>query len=1070
MCNNKDFVHLHCHTHFSVQDALPTPEKLILGAKAQGFTSIAITDHGKMAGHVEFADAAHKNDIKPILGCEFYLAQDRFNRNYITSDGSKGREKLAHLTILAQNRQGYKNILQLGYEASNPDCFYYSPRIDFDYLTQHSEGLIILSGCLASELQQALLKGTYEDGLKVAKKYKEVFGERYFIELQYHGIEDQAHNLPDLIKIAKYLDIRTVASNDVHYLDAMDWELHDVLIQMRDLREKETKSNGKKEAYSSHQFWLKSYDEMYKIFGSKIPEAISNTKLIEEMVEDYYQVDLPHMLPEGKVDLTNSSFKSFWSTKLPHHESKEAYLAFQCLAGLKKLGLDKNAEYVKRLKYEIETIWYMGVTDYFLIQKEMVDYMNDKNILYGVRGSGVGSLVNYCLGVSSADPIKFGLMFERFLNPGRGNQYKIDLEDYIPDPEALKLIDEQEEKDKLQSICKAFLDKPENKKFESRIWREIWILENQKMIAHLACAVNSGYKLKTNPSNFVVFHLAGLIDQIPTGELIIKKVSSLPDIDTDIDDTKRQDVIDWAKKRFGEDNVKAVGAWGTYQAKAAMQGTLKTSEKFKKAYPENLAQMAMKVSGTIPSRPGITIEEAKTESEEFAYWANRFKKETENAAKLNGTISNLSVHAAAIVVSKEPIHLIVPVENSKGTMCTAFDMNKVERTGTVKYDYLGLTTYNQITMAKELIKQRHGKDIDLLKIPLDDANVFKSVFSKGLTGTVFQFGSPGMQKALKEVKASTMDDLIAVVALYRPGPMDYIPEYAKGKFNPGAIKYCHPLVEKHLSPTFGIMVYQEQAMFLAREMANLDWLEVDKLRKGIAKKSGKQFDEACEIFATKASAMGVPVNVIKEVLQLMSKFGGYAFNKSHACMYAIVAYWTAYLKTYYPAEWMAACIESYKNKEDQFNVCMQECERLKVSVKKPNVNESALTTSVSADGVIYLPITSLKGVGESGSSIVDNKPYKNLEDFADRSGCNKSLYVALAAGNALDCLVDDPEVDEEFFLDYWLDHAKAKKKKATSSKKKTVDINSMSLLEVSKTANKQTKKSNDLLNLLEDLI
>jgi len=1068
MCNNKDFVHLHCHTHYSVQDALPTPEKLILGAKAQGFTSIAITDHGKMAGHFEFADAAHKNNIKPILGCEFYLAKDRYDKSNLAADGTKkGREKLSHLTILAQNKEGYKNILQLGYEASNPDCYYYFPRIDFDYLAKYSEGLICLSGCLASELNQALLKGSYEDGLRVAKKYKEVFGDRYFIELQYHGIEEQKHNLPSLVKIAKDLDIRTVASNDVHYVEAMDWKLHDVLIQMKDLRDdKGSKNQGKKEAYGSHQFWLKSYDDMYRIFGGKVPESLSNTKLIEEMVEDYYEVDLPHLLPEGKIDTENKSFVNFWQSKLPHHESKEAYLAYQGFVGLKNLGLDKNPEYVKRLKYEIETIWYMGVTDYFLIQKEMVNYMNEKNILFGVRGSGVGSLLNYCLGVSSADPIKFGLMFERFLNPGRGNQYKIDFETFNDIDEN---IDEIEAKNWIKEQCKVFLENPENNQYESRISRELWILENQKALIKLMSASKKGHKLKQNSSNFITFFVAGIANEIPTGELIITKVSGLPDIDTDIDDSKRQEVIEWAKLRFGEDNVKAVGTWGTYKAKASILGTLKTSEKFKKQYGDNLAQMALKVSGAIPNKPDMTIKQAIKDSPDFAYWAGRFKEETENAEKLHGTISNLGVHAAAVVVSKKPIHHVLPVENSKGTMCTAFDMSNVERTGTIKYDYLGLATYRQISLAKKLIKQRHDVEIDLLKIELDDAKVFKSVFTKGNTVSIFQFASAGMQKVLKEVKASSMDDLIAVAALYRPGPLDYIQDYARGKFNPSSVKYCHPMVEKHLAPTYGIMVYQEQAMFLAREMANLDWIEVDKLRKGIAKKSGKQFDEACENFAKKASERGVAGNVIKEVLQLMSKFGGYAFNKSHACMYAIVAYWTAYLKTYYPAEWMASCIESDKDDTDKLDIYLTECERLGLVIQEPNVNESDIFTTVSEDGKICLPITSLKGVGNSGSSIVENKPYKDLIDFVERSGCNKSLFVALSAGGALNCLIDEKDIDEEYFLDFWLEYSKSKAKTKKKTTSINVNLNTMSLLEIRNISQKNNSKGSDLLSMLDEL-
>ncbi len=1066
MCSNSDFVHLHCHTHYSVQDALPTPENLVLGAKAQGFSSIAITDHGKMSGHVEFADAAHKNGIKPILGCEFYVAKDRFQKGIIGADGIKKREKLAHLTVLAQNEIGYKNILKLGYEASKPECFYYMPRIDFDFLSQNFEGLIILSGCLASELNQALLKSSYDDAVKVAKRYKELFGEKYFIELQYHGIEEQKHNSPLLVKIARELDIPVVASNDVHYVAYQDWKLHDVLIQMKDLRDKQTPSGlGKKEAYGSHQFWLKSHDEMAKIFGEKVPQAISNTKLIEEMVEDYYQVDLPHSLPEGKVDVSNKTFINFWQGKMPNIEASEAYLAYQAVAGLKSLNLDKEPEYMKRLKYEIETIWHMGVTDYFLIQKELADFMKANDILFGVRGSGVGSLVNYALGVSHADPIKFGLMFERFLNPGRGNQYFVDLENYQPSGE---LPEDEEALYWLKKTSKEFLDKPENFHLVPRVSRELWILENQKIAVSLYCAVKDGFTLKKNASNFVVFHIIGLTDKTPDGELIIQKVSGLPDIDTDIDDSKRHLVIEWAKTRFGEENVKSVGTWGTYKAKAAILGTLKTSDKFKKFAGDDLAQKALRVSATIPTNPGTTIESAIKDSPDFRYWAKKFPEETQNASNLNGVIQNLGVHAAAIVVSKYPIHEVVPIENSKNTLCTAFDMSNVERSGLVKYDYLGLATYRQISIALTLIKQRHNKEIDLLKVPLDDSTVYKKVFEKGNTISVFQFSGNGMQKALREVKASTMNDLIAVAALFRPGPMEYISDYARGKFNPATIKYAHPLIEKHLAPTFGIMVYQEQAMFLAREMANLDWIEVDKLRKGIAKKSGKQFDEACSNFANKALARGIPDSAVKEVLTLMSKFGGYAFNKSHSCMYAIVGYWTAYLKTYYPAEWMAACIEADKDDTDKIEVYKYECERLNVELKTPSVNESGTETTVSQSGKIFLPITSLKGIGNSALSIVENKPYQSLPDFVERSGCTKSHFVALAAGGALNCLVDNEEVDEEYFLDFWLEHAKSKK---TSKKKTSVNLvhntKSLSLLQL-KEISVNKENSSQLVSLFDE--
>ncbi len=1068
MCN-KDFTHLHNHTFYSVQDALPSPAQLVEAAASQGFTSLAITDHGRMGGHFEFAEAAQKNGIKPILGCEFYLAKDRLDK-----EKKKVREKLSHLTVLSQNKTGYQNILQLGYEASKPECYYYFPRVDFDFLAKHSEGLIILSGCLASELQQALLKGTYDDALKVAKRYKEVFGDRYFIELQYHGIEEQKHNLPHLIKIAKDLDIKTVASNDVHYVQAVDWKLHDVLIQMKDLRDDKGASKatgGKKEAYGTKQFWLKSHEEMFNIFGGKVPESISNTKLIEEMVEDYYEIDTPHLLPEGNINKEEKGFNTFWTQKLTHHEANEAYLAYQALKGLKELGLADNPEYLKRLKYEIETVWYMGVTDYFLIQKEMVDFMKENNILYGIRGSGVGSLLCYSLGISLADPVKFGLMFERFLNPGRGNQYKIDLEDFtLPDDAT---ISHEEATNYIRMKCKEFIQNG-NDKYESRISRELWILENQRMMDQLYFACTTGFKLKNNASNFMVFYVIGIADHIPTNDLIIKKVAGLPDIDTDIDDSKRHLVIEWAKQRFGEDHVKSVGTWGTYKAKAAVLGVLKTSDKFKKAYNDNLAQMALKVSGAIPSKPGMNIQTAIKESEDFAYWARKFPEEMKNASNLNGVISNLGVHAAAIVVSKKPIHLTVPIDNSKGTMVSAFDMKSVERTGTVKYDLLGLATYRQLSRAIHEIHKKHNIKIELSKIPLDDQKVFKNVFEKGNTVGVFQFSGPGMQKWLKEVKASNMDDLIAVAALFRPGPMDFIPDYAKGKFNPSSVKYAHPIIEKHLSSTYGIMVYQEQAMFLSREMANLEWLEVDKLRKGISKKSGTQFDESCATFAKKAAENLIDETSIQAVLQLMSKFGGYAFNKSHSCMYAIVGYWTAYLKYYYPAEWMTACIDCDKDDADKIDLYLRECERLNIKVFSPNVSSSGDVTTVGQDGGIYMPLTSIKGVGKSVESVITNQPYTNLVDFVERSGCNKSLYVALAAGGALNTLVDDPDIDEEYFLDFWLEYTKQKTQSKKSSSKIIVDTNTISLLDLKKKSKEdnedepQEKKKTNLDSMLDD--
>ena len=433
MCNNKDFVHLHAHTHFSIQDALPSPKNYAIKAREMGFKAAAITDHGKMGGAVEFAENCKlpgaNDSIKPIIGIEVYTCPDRFDRSK-TEEGR--RQKLNHLTLLAQNETGYKNLLSLSALGNDPDAFYYSPRIDWGCIEKHSEGVIALSGCLASELNQAFIKEQHDHANSVVDRFKSVFDDRYFIELQYHGIEEQKHNMNLLLDVAKKYNVPVAASNDVHYLDKIDWELHDVLIQMRDqrdVRSGETKKGGKKEAYSSHQFFLKSFDEMNKVF-STVPDALKNTVHIADMVDDYFKLDVPHLLPPARLPDDNEEFNSFWKSKLPYHKKNEAYLAFLALKGLRLLGHGNDKKYLARLDSEIKQIWYMGVTDYFLIQREMVEFMKGRQIHFGIRGSGVGSLVNFCLEVCGVDPVRWNLMFERFLNPGRGTQYKIDISEY----------------------------------------------------------------------------------------------------------------------------------------------------------------------------------------------------------------------------------------------------------------------------------------------------------------------------------------------------------------------------------------------------------------------------------------------------------------------------------------------------------------------------------------------------------------------------------------------------------------------------------------------------------------
>jgi DNA polymerase III alpha subunit len=1080
MCNNKDFVHLHAHTHFSIQDALPSPKNYALKAREMGFRAAAITDHGKMGGAVEFAENCKlpgaNDSIKPIIGIEVYTCPDRFDRSK-TEEGR--RQKLNHLTLLAQNETGYKNLLSLSALGNDPDAFYYSPRIDWGCIEKHSEGVIALSGCLASELNQAFIKEQHDHANSVVDRFKSVFNDRYFIELQYHGIEEQKHNMNLLLDIAKKYNVPVAASNDVHYLDKIDWELHDVLIQMRDqrdVRSGETKKGGKKEAYSSHQFFLKSFDEMNKIF-STVPDALKNTVHIADMVDDFFKLDVPHLLPPARLPDDNEEFNSFWKSKLPYHKKNEAYLAFLALKGLRLLGHGNDKKYLARLDSEIKQIWYMGVTDYFLIQREMVEFMKGKQIHFGIRGSGVGSLVNFCLEVCGVDPVRWNLMFERFLNPGRGTQYKIDISEYPVKQwmEKYSHVDTIPFSQKLKKISSNWLaNNPQYLEYEPEIEKELWVLENQGLSAYIYSLGKMNIKTKHNDCQLWTAVMMGITEQTPEQSLKVSKIAALPDVDTDIDDSKRSEVIDWTKSRFGDEHVAQIGTWGRYGAKAAVVGCLKASSKFQETYPETYHNEALKISALISKKPGSTIEDTILESQEFAIYYGKWKSEIDNAIHLVGTISNFGVHASGVLVSSEPVYLHTPIENSKGNLCSAYDMKNVERMGLVKYDFLGLAAFQQISLCLQHIKRLYGKDINFIDIDLEDSKIFKNIYARGKTASVFQFASRGMQQALKEIEASTIEDLIAVAALYRPGPMEFISQYAEGKRNPDSVKYAHPIIEKHLSVTFGIMVYQEQAMFLARDMASFSWAEVDKLRKAISKKSGKDFDEACNLFKTKSLANGVSEEVVDEVLALMAKFGGYAFNRSHACSYALLSYYTAYLRHYYSSEWLAACIQIDRLDEDKISILRKECHIDRISVKEPDINESGLETTVNKKGEIILPLSTVKGVGARAEDIIKCQPFIDLNDLAIRARPNRMMVSALAEANALNCLSEIADFEFlEDFMEHW-DNLVAERnriEKQSLRLKKLEENNSLSIdkiVSTNRSSEVRSTKSEKITKLLSD--
>ena len=977
-----------------------------------------------------------------LHNCEVYTCEDMLDK---TAPEGRKRPKHNHLTLLAKNQTGYQNLLQISSIAAQ-EGYYYEPRIDHKVLEKHSEGIIALSGCLASEVNQSLCKDDYNLAKTKAERLKNIFSD-FFIELQYHGIEEQKQNTPKLIQLAKELDLPLVASNDVHYISKPDFEIHDILISMRDLRENKTYNpmSGKKQAYSSHQFYLKSANQMQKIFDNVAPEATKNSVLIGEMVEDYFKLDVPHLLPEAEIP-DNPEFLKFKSSTLPYHPKNDAYLAYLAFDGLKKLGLDQNKTYVNRLKKELSQIWFMGVTDYFLIHNEIVDYMKQSDILYGIRGSGVASLVNYCLEISNIDPIRWNLLFERFLNPGRGTQYDLKFKTILEQPdyekeEKINIITEDVATKILkENIQQELIKKPELEVQKAHLAKELWIIENQGLSNYYVDILNSGKTIKENEINSWVAYTLNITKSPPKGNLIIKKVATLPDVDTDVDKARREEVIDWMKTRFGADKVMNIGAWGTYQAKAAVAGSLKTSNKFNTKFGDKVAQESMKITGCIPKHPvDITIDEALEKDSSFKWHASQWPEEINNAKELVGKISNLTVHAAGVIVSKEPICLHAPIEKAKDSFCSGYDMGSVERIGLVKYDILGLKTLTMLSLAKKLIFERKHEIINLRKLNLEDEKVLE-LFRKGLTTSIFQFGSVGMKDSLKGIKASTMEELIAVVSLYRPGPVKFIPEYAKRKLGKSEYSLNHPLFEKYLASTYGILIYQEQAMYLAKDMAKFSWNEVDKLRKAISKKSSKDFKIICDKFSKQANENNIPEKIIVEVLSLMETFGEYAFNRAHAASYADLAFQTGYMKTYHPLEWMTACIQvviddTDAKKDEKLLEYFHECKDMGITVKMPEVNKSGLKVEI-VDDEIVLPLTYCKGAGNQALSVVENKPYDNLDDFIHRSGSNKTIFKALAFGGALDIFeeIKDYENEDELisYYDNSIKESKKLNKKANS--------------------------------------
>jgi len=881
-----DFVHLHVHTEFSLLDGSSKIKEITKRAKELGMNSLAITDHGVMYGVVDFYRAAKAAGIKPIIGCEVYVAPgSRFDKDQGAND-----DRYYHLILLAENQTGYNNLMKI-VSKGFVEGFYYKPRVDMEVLEEFHEGLICLSACLAGEVQKYLARGLYEEGKTAALKHQEIFGkENYFLELQDHGIPEQRTVNQQLLRLSQDTGIELVCSNDVHYTYSDDVEAHDILLCIQTGKRV---SDEDRMRYEGGQYYLKSPEEMSALF-KYAPQALVNTQKI--------------------ADRCNVEFE-FGVTKLPKYDVPEGYDAWTYINKLCYDGLDRRyegstEELKERLQYELDTIRTMGYVDYFLIVWDFINYAKVNNIMVGPgRGSAAGSLVSYCLGITDIDPIRYGLLFERFLNPER---------------------------------------------------------------------------------------------------------VSMPDIDVDFCVERRQDVIDYVGDKYGKDHVAQIVTFGTLAARGVIRDVGRVLD-MPYAMVDNIAKM-------VPQTLHITLEKALEENKEFKklYQENQeVKYLIDMSMRLEGLPRHASMHAAGVVICGKPVDEYVPLSRaSDGSITTQFIMTTLEELGLLKMDFLGLRNLTVIQNAQRFIEKNQGIYLDLDKIDYNDKKVL-DLIGTGKTEGIFQLESGGMKGFMKELKPQTLEDIIAGISLYRPGPMDFIPKYLQGKNNPDNITYDCPQLEPILKPTYGCIVYQEQVMQIVRDLGGFTLGRSDLLRRAMSKKKLDVMQEERKNFVYGNEAEGVKgcinngINeqVANKIYDEMIDFAKYAFNKSHAAAYAVVAYQTAYLKKYYPVEFMAAMLTSVMDRTDKVAEYIFSCRSMGINILPPDINEGESGFSVSGNAIRY-GLTAIKSIGRTVvDNIVEerklNGKYRTLDDFISRvvdKDVNKRSIENLIKAGALDSL------------------------------------------------------------------
>ena len=879
------FTHLHVHTEYSLLDGSSKIEELVHRAKELGMDSMAITDHGVMYGVIDFYRAARKEGINPIIGCEVYVANgSRFNK-----EAGQGEDRYYHLVLLAENNTGYANLVKI-VSKGFVEGFYYKPRVDYEVLREYHEGIIALSACLAGEVQRYLARGFYEEGKKAALRYQEIFGrDNFFLEIQDHGIPDQKTVNAAQLRLSKELGIDLVATNDIHYIYAQDAEPHDILLCLQTGKKL---SDENRMRYEGGQYYCKSEEEMREVFPYA-PEAIENTHKIAERCH---------------VEI------EFGVTKLPKFDVPEGFTSWEYLNRMCEEGFEKrypqdDGTLRERMNYELDVIHTMGYVDYFLIVSDFIKYANSKDIMVGPgRGSAAGSIVSYCLEITDIDPVKYSLLFERFLNPER---------------------------------------------------------------------------------------------------------VSMPDIDIDFCFERRQEVIDYVVEKYGKDRVVQIVTFGTMAAKGVIRDVGRVMD-----LPYSLCDSIAKM---IPAELNITIEKAlKTNRELKSLYETDETVKTliDTSLRLEGLPRHTSMHAAGVVISQKPVEEYVPLSRAQdGTITTQFTMTTLEELGLLKMDFLGLRTLTVIQNAVKLVN-RQGIGFKLEDVDYSDKAVLASI-STGRNDGVFQLESSGMKSFMKELKPESLEDIIAGISLYRPGPMDFIPKYLKGKNNPESITYHCPQLEPILSPTYGCIVYQEQVMQIVRDLGGYTLGRSDLVRRAMSKKKGDVMERERKNFiygnpeenVKGCINNGIPEEIASIIYDEMIDFAKYAFNKSHAAAYAVVSYQTAYLKYYYPVEFMAALMTSVIDNSAKVSEYILTCKQMGIDILPPDINDGEWDFSVSG-GKIRYGLSAIKSVRRNIiDTVVEERnqggPFTSLRDFIYRLTArevNKRTVESFIKSGALDSL------------------------------------------------------------------